>query len=218
MPPTGPRGRYAKGVRTREAIIDAALQLASESRSGAPSSRAIAQAVGLSEKGLGHYFATREELLVAIILERDSLDDIEVGDDEHWLQSLAERMARRNAARRGLVRLFLELVLAAGDPADPGHEVFVQRYDRLSARMGARFEAEGDDPEQARWRARLVVGIRVRVRERRGYERRCWFAREGLAQLGERLDLFEQVLPLEERVLRTQEADRAAEGVDLRQR
>ena len=69
---------------------------------------------------------------------------------------------------------------------------------------------------QRRWRARLVVGIRVRVRERRGDEWRCWFAREGLAQLGERLDLFEQVLPFEERILGAQEADRTAEGVDLR--
>ena len=63
--------RYAKGIAKREEILDTALEVIARSGYARASVRELADAVGLSQAGLLHYFASKEELYAAILLRRD---------------------------------------------------------------------------------------------------------------------------------------------------
>ncbi|MFB7436486.1 TetR/AcrR family transcriptional regulator [Streptomyces microflavus] len=141
---TGPtkRGPYAKGIERRRQILEAALDAYAESDSSGPSLRAIAARVGISERGLLHYFPSRDELFVAILAERDAADRARF-DPEGPLSTLSA-VAHRSARTPGLVRLFSEMAAAAPDPEHPAHAYFELRYRelrRLLARMMRRSAA-----------------------------------------------------------------------------
>ena len=104
---------------------------------------AIADAVQMSPNGLLHYFASKDELLVAALRRRDELDS--GGVDEHslaaslddhdpTLDELAEPLltvVRRNAEIAGLVRLFAHLATEGVDDSHAAHDFFAERYARL---------------------------------------------------------------------------------------
>lgn len=123
------RGPYAKGIAKRQQILLEALAAYAESDSAGPSLRAIAARVDLSERGLLHYFASREELFVSILRERDA-GELEALGAEPAVETLVDVPAR-SARTPGLVRLFLELAAAAADPSSLAHEFFNNRYRRL---------------------------------------------------------------------------------------
>jgi AcrR family transcriptional regulator len=129
MSETSRRGPYAKGVARREQILQAALQAYAESDSSGPSLRSIAGRVGLSERGLLHYFASKDELFVEILAQRDASDvallDLDAPLDE------AALMRTTASQTQGLVRLFLQMAVAAPDPTSPAHPFFIKRYARL---------------------------------------------------------------------------------------
>jgi AcrR family transcriptional regulator len=139
MSDTPRRGPYAKGIARREQILHEALLAYSESDSSGPSLRSIAARVGLSERGLLHYFASRDELFISILERRDSSDRQSSGDNPS-LEALAEVQAH-SAETPGLVRLFLEMAAAAPDPAHYGHEFFTGRYRRLRELVSRRFRS-----------------------------------------------------------------------------
>src|SRR6478736_6791304 len=73
------RGSYAKGVAKREEILERALDvIAAEGYRGA-SVKVLADAVGLSQAGLLHYFDSKEELFTEILRKRDELDLAQYG-------------------------------------------------------------------------------------------------------------------------------------------
>ena len=61
------RGAYAKGVAKREEILDAALGVIARNGYQRTSVREIAEAVGLSQAGLLHYFSSKEALFAEIL-------------------------------------------------------------------------------------------------------------------------------------------------------
>jgi AcrR family transcriptional regulator len=123
------RGPYAKGIERRKQILQAALAAYTESDSSGPSLRAIAARVGLSERGLLHYFASRDELLVAILAERDASDRAKLDPDK--LLSSLSAVTHHSADTPGLVRLFAEMAAASPDPDHPAHVYFERRYSEL---------------------------------------------------------------------------------------
>jgi len=131
MSETARRGPYAKGIAKREQILHEALAAYAESDASGPSLRAIAARVGLSERGLLHYFASRDELLVAILAERDAVD-LTLFDHDGPLANLVGQQAHTSKTP-GLVRLFLEMAVAAPDKAHAAHDFFARRYVRLRA-------------------------------------------------------------------------------------
>lgn len=68
------RGSYAKGIAKREEILDAALDIVARVGYSRTTVRELAQAVGLSQTGLLHYFGTKEQLFVEILRRRDEVD------------------------------------------------------------------------------------------------------------------------------------------------
>ncbi|GAB3569037.1 TetR/AcrR family transcriptional regulator [Amycolatopsis endophytica] len=153
------RGPYAKGVARRQQILREALAAYAESDSSGPSLRSIAARAGLSERGLLHYFPARDELLVAILAERDTADRASF-DADTPLDDLAA-VAAHSARTPGLVRLFLEMSAAAPDPDHAAHGFFTRRYRDLREVVARKFRRSGGgnpapavDPEFA---ARILI-------------------------------------------------------------
>ena len=150
------RGPYAKGVAKREQILREALIAYAESDSSGPSLRSIAARVGLSERGLLHYFSSRDELFVAILAERD-VADRGIVDVASTLDDLAAVQAH-SSQTPGLVRLFLEMAAAAPDPASAAHDFFTTRYRVLRGlleRMLLQASETGDG--DAAFAARMLI-------------------------------------------------------------
>lgn len=131
MSETVRRGPYAKGIVRREQILKEALLAYAESDSSGPSLKSIATRVGLTERGLLHYFASKDELYVAILAERDATDDVLI-DRDAPIEEIAT-MRSETSRTPGLVRLFLEMAVAAPDIANAANAFFTRRYAVLRA-------------------------------------------------------------------------------------
>ncbi|MGN8049142.1 TetR/AcrR family transcriptional regulator [Curtobacterium sp. 22159] len=150
------RGSYAKGIAKREEILTTALELVAAQGFRRTSIKDIADAVGLTQAGLLHYFDSKDELWVEVLRRRDELDlahDWQTSDPAALLAAIV----RHNTEVPGLVQMFVNLSAAAAtDPEHPAHEYFRERYERSRRDVSADFremQADGRlrsdvDPEQ----------------------------------------------------------------------
>lgn len=126
------RGLYAKGRAKRAEILEVAVDvIAREGYSGA-TVRQLAEAVGLSQNGLLHYFGSKDALFTEILRYRDERDAAEV-DPEHsdFATDLVERIlfaVDLETASPGMPQLLLRLSGEATEPEHPAHEFFQDRY------------------------------------------------------------------------------------------
>ncbi|MEV5833966.1 helix-turn-helix domain-containing protein [Nocardia sp. NPDC052112] len=119
------RGPYGKGIQRREQILDAVLRTIAERGYSATSVAELAEAVGLSQSGLLHYFGSKEELFVAVLRKRDESD---VAAFRGSAPEAFIEVVRRNAEVPGLIELFTHMQAAASDPHHPAHDYMRQRY------------------------------------------------------------------------------------------
>jgi AcrR family transcriptional regulator len=132
----GRRGAYAKGVAKREEILDAALTVIARNGYHRTSVRDIAEAVGLSQAGLLHYFASKEALFAEVLRRRDEVDRERMpADPAARVTGLIEIM-RHNADVPGLVQLYAELSTEASHPEHAAHDFFTLRYAVLRRELG----------------------------------------------------------------------------------
>lgn len=128
------RGSYAKGIAKREEIIERALEvIATEGYDGASVKR-IADAVGLSQAGLLHYFDSKEDLFTEVLRTRDRRDTERLttlpdsgATDLTDIRAIYVQAIRHNTRVPGLVELFSRLAAEAADPTHPAHEFFIER-------------------------------------------------------------------------------------------
>ncbi|GAA3549747.1 TetR/AcrR family transcriptional regulator [Nonomuraea rosea] len=130
--PTPRRG--TKGQRTRERILDSAMELFSRSGFYAVSLRDIAAHAGMTHAGLLHHFPGKDELLIQVLTRREEMaaEQTQTGDTDP--DKLLERHLDQltfNMRTPGLVGLFVKISGEASDPSHPAHDYFVQRYRRL---------------------------------------------------------------------------------------
>lgn len=120
------RGPYAKGVRKRQEILQAALEVVAEHGFHQAFNREIAERVGLSQAGLMHYFGSREDLYMEVLRARDTHDSAAywepTGDFEGILQVISH-----NTEVPGLVQLYVEFSAEASIGRHPAHDYFVER-------------------------------------------------------------------------------------------
>lgn len=127
------RGSYAKGVAKREEILTAALDVIARNGYRRTSVRELADAVGLSQAGLLHYFSSKEELFQEIVRKRDEVDASAFeGLRETPIEGFFA-VIRHNSEVPGLVQLYAQVSTEAGDPEHPAHEFFIERYRRFRA-------------------------------------------------------------------------------------
>ena len=162
VPSSKPRGQYAKGAERREQIIQTATDVfATEGFEGTALKR-VAELVGVKEATLFHYFRGKQELLTAVLAERDRRSMAAMDTDAGL--PLMVRSAERNRAEPGLTTLYAVASATAHDPGHDSHGYFKDRFaevvDVLTVdieRRQAAGQARTDLP--AKDLARLVVAI-----------------------------------------------------------
>jgi AcrR family transcriptional regulator len=134
------RGAYAKGVAKREEILERALEVIAREGYRGASVKELADAVGLSQAGLLHYFDSKEELFTEILRKRDEVDSRQFGDvpaavdgNPEILRDGFVGIIRHNAEVPGLVQLFSRIAVDAADPQHPAHKYFLERGATLRA-------------------------------------------------------------------------------------
>ena len=142
------RGPYVKGIARRQEIIDVALELLATHGMRASTLQEIATRVGISAPGVLHHFGSKENLLIAVLEERDTRD-LEAAaswvaahpPDGRGFLSGAEAAVERTKAAPGLARLYTVLAAEATEPDHPAHEWFRRRYDRIREMIRQDLEA-----------------------------------------------------------------------------
>lgn len=128
---------YDKGVRRRQQILDAALEVfAAEGYSGT-SLREVAARCGLTVAGLMHYFESREDLLTEVIIRRDQTSRAAEPVKESPWDILG--VLEQNASEPGLVELFVSLTAAAYRHDHPAHDSLRRRYSRMRRQLTGTF-------------------------------------------------------------------------------
>lgn len=122
------RGTYAKGIAKREEILATALQVIAREGYRGASVKELADAAGLSQAGLLHYFDSKDELFTEILRKRDDLD-LETYRTEGGVDPIRIFLSvmRHNAEVPGLVELYTRLAAEASDHAHPAHRFFTER-------------------------------------------------------------------------------------------
>lgn len=161
MSTSKPRGQYAKGAERREQIIQTATDVfATEGFEGTALKR-VAELVGVKEATLFHYFRGKQELLTAVLAERDRRS-LAVGDREEVGLRLMAPIAERNRREPGLTTLYAVASATANDPGHDSHAYFQERYAQVVADLArdiARRQKSGEvrADVSATMLARLVV-------------------------------------------------------------
>lgn len=139
----------------REEILAAATELIAASGFNGVPLAAFAAASGLTKAGLLHHFASKDDLLIAVLRRRDELDAAAVTDGARPAADAAEARAmmtalvRRNLAQRSIVQLYTVLSAEALDPAHPAHEYFRQRLKASRAMLERQVYAWHPRPDVA---------------------------------------------------------------------
>ncbi|MFJ9173990.1 TetR/AcrR family transcriptional regulator [Streptomyces sp. NPDC102360] len=144
------RGPYAKTAARRAEIVRAARDSFAEHGFSQASLRGIAERAGITHAGLLHHFHNKDDLLAAVLAERDTEEwqygvSHVAGMDE--LGPYLGELLRRHQELPELMRLWIELAAAASRPDHPAHDYFAQRYDlvRTNFAHGMQEKAERGD-------------------------------------------------------------------------
>lgn len=162
MSDRGRRRPYAKGAERREKIIQTATDVFAEEGFEGAALKHVAELVGVREATLFHYFASKQELLTAVLEERDRRS-LELAEGGLTLENMP-LVARNNEKQPGLTTLYAVASATANHPNHDSHEYFRQRYEQVVGDIGADValaQAEGRirqdlTPELA---ARLAVAL-----------------------------------------------------------
>lgn len=160
---TKAQGTYAKGIeRRRELLRIAAEVFAAEGFEGT-TLKLVAERAGIKEATLFHYFSGKQDLLTAVLADRDEQNSAQHGGS---VTSLADfpGIAEHNERHPGLTALFAVASATATRPDHAAHDYFRTRYswllgtvERDIAGAQARGEIRTDiAPEEA---ARLIIGV-----------------------------------------------------------
>ena len=125
------RGAYTKTPARRAEIVRAARASFAEHGFTKASLRDIAERAGITHAGLLHHFRNKDDLLAAVLAERDTEErryaESKVPDMDHLAPYLGDLLRHHQKAPE-LMRLWIELAAAASRPEHPAHGYFVQRY------------------------------------------------------------------------------------------
>ncbi|MCK6079405.1 TetR/AcrR family transcriptional regulator; helix-turn-helix transcriptional regulator [Microbacterium sp. EYE_5] len=120
--------------------MDAAFQTFSRSGYNRGSLREVARRAGLSEAGLLHHFASKSELLIAVLQYRDDhARETFALAPESGRRALEEllRLAEYNFTVPGVVELFTTLAAEATQPDHPAFHYFKRRYESVRAGLAS---------------------------------------------------------------------------------
>ena len=119
--------------RSKAKIIDAANHYFAENGFHGTAMSDIAKEAGLTGPGLLHHFPNKEELLIAVLEQRDATDQERLtnlfkASHTDRIFEILQSLMEHNQARPEMVRLFTVLVTECIAIDHPGHDFFVKRY------------------------------------------------------------------------------------------
>ena len=127
MTPNKPRGPYAKGAERREQIIQTATDVFATDGFEGTALKRVAELVGVKEATLFHYFSGKQELLTAVLAERDRRGLADTPAKEAGLALMAP-IAARNRTQPGLTTLYAVASATASNPGHDSHGYFQERF------------------------------------------------------------------------------------------
>ncbi len=167
-----PRGPYATSVARREEIVRAALAGFAEHGYERASLRDIAARAGVTHAALLRHFASKDELLLAALTQRDA-------DDEALAHAImeapvpAERVLssvlRDEFAHPERQRNWLAITVAATNPEHPAHAFFTTRREKMRLHFTDGRLPLGDDTEELSADAKVTMvmamidGLRIQA-------------------------------------------------------
>lgn len=145
MTDTTPAGKSTKGERTKQRILQAAIELFSEQGFTTTSVRDIAARAEITHVGLMHHFPSKDDMLVQILAYREHQDEenankfSDYGIDQlfAWIVDVVET----NIAHPDRVRLYVKLSAEATDDTHPARRYFTRRYSRVLTALEGAFAA-----------------------------------------------------------------------------
>ncbi|MEV7800106.1 helix-turn-helix domain-containing protein [Microbacterium foliorum] len=164
----GTRGPYRTGVRRREQIVSAAIDVFGEFGFAGGTVRRIAEQVGVSHASLLQHFGNKEGLLTAVLREWDRRT-VENGLADvtglAYFRALPEVMDA-HTSQRGLLELFTTITAEATSPTHPAHQYIRNRYSTNLQTLAdhlARAHEDGDvrfmNPSEIDIEVRLVTAV-----------------------------------------------------------
>jgi len=148
------------------------MQLFAHDGYGDTSLRDVAVGAGVAKSTLMHYYPSKEDLLSAVLQERDRLIEsrafVELSRAADQLRSLPSGAAQNAANAPGLIEVYSVLSCEAVPAENPAHAYFEQRFRNAIDHFAAMFraaQADGDlpshrDPEfEAVWLITLWDGL-----------------------------------------------------------
>ena len=144
---SGIDGRRQRSARTHTQILDAAEELFATVGYHATSLRSIARAIDMTHAGVLGHFASKEALLVALLLRLEEQSHV-VGEAAGFQQMTpAEQLllaVDHIVANSNATRLFVTLIGEAIAPEHPGHEPLKQRFTSSLQGFEAAFGTDGE--------------------------------------------------------------------------
>ncbi|KQR06101.1 TetR family transcriptional regulator [Arthrobacter sp. Leaf145] len=135
------RGPYAKSEERRQTILDAAHAVFAARGYRGGSLQDVADRAGMSQTSLLHYFPSKRDLLMSVLERRDEITSGAFPDDmEEGLADSVIRTALYNEDIPGVIELYTVLCAESVTDEHPGRDYFTERYERLRASYGRRFE------------------------------------------------------------------------------
>ncbi|MGV2982120.1 TetR/AcrR family transcriptional regulator [Microbacterium sp. AGC85] len=143
-----PARKATKGERTKQRILQAALELFSEQGFTTTSVRDIAARAEITHVGLMHHFPSKDDMLVQILEYREQHDEenakkfSDFGIDRlfAWVVDVVET----NVAHPDRVRLYVKLSAEATDDEHPARAYFTRRYSRILDALESSFAEHFD--------------------------------------------------------------------------
>jgi AcrR family transcriptional regulator len=125
------KGQARVGAERRSAIVDAAIEVYAQRGYRGSALADVAERVGVTPAGILYHFGTKEDLLLAVIAERDrraseELTDMPIAGGLESLRGII-RFAEMSERERGLTALHTVLTVESFDPDAPTHAYFHHR-------------------------------------------------------------------------------------------
>ncbi len=150
MTESGVRSNSARSEAARERVLQAALRALAANGYRGSSLASIAADAGLTNAGLLHHFPSKNELLVAVLAERDRLDHTRFHPP--GLRGLAafdrlQELVEHNTCNPELVRAFTVLLGESVGEEHPARRWAQERYPRLQDELAGALRAGIEDGE-----------------------------------------------------------------------
>lgn len=160
---TKAQGTYAKGIERRRDLLRIAAEVFIAEGFEGTTLKLVAERAGIKEATLFHYFSGKQDLLTAVLADRDEQVATRHGGTTASLEDLPG-VAEHNARHPGLTALFAVASATATRPGHAARDFFRDRYAWLiesTAKDISEAQARGEirtdiSPEDA---ARIIVGV-----------------------------------------------------------